>query len=948
MSVPKTLVFEYMWYYMPYPDVDSQHALESYGAEEWMYTPSLNGLSVIISDTTRFPEADLADKLMIPIVTRKWITDSVERGRILPLIMYEPTDTPMHPLVGLNVCIGAVQNRTLLASALHTFGAYVSTEINSTTKHIIVDSENDPVLIEARRSDAEIVKPEWALQCLKERQITKTSKFSLKRNLTSVIESVKPAKKISVLRGKRVIISSDLELKPKLRTCIEDLVINAGGTILLEDVLDEADIVVCVWRAGDLYVKASRKNLIVGSPAWLLWMLSRNKWVNPMDRLDFYPRPCDVVPEFENKLVSVTQITGAAREYIIDLLRAMGATYRRTFSDQSSFLIAGRPAGRKYDAGSQMWRMYIVNHLYIEECYAQWRALPMSDEKFKCRKHLAVGKTRLSKENIQKYLYQSVTVDEEKDNSCESSNIAVQEVDRKNKNSQDSSSKSFLHLSSVGNPASQSSSTDSSSKSSPIAYEGKKESVISIEDDETEEKKTNNRTKISVDPNKSQVLKILENSDNIDSKAIAVDSPISVSNEIDQGELKTTDESENEVIDSDTDLVKTNIVEKENLRSFSIQSETKISTSEDGKEEEGSKIGDENLELTISPSSTAQNTKQSSSQVLNVVTSSLTRPPSSTPPQDTPTSSAPSRLTPNKDNLDSTLVETPHNTSETITPRSSNRKAKAKAAAKLHDDISDLNEFQKRKRRNDIPILPDELKRIKVVSENHMTLSHETDSSQNICNLLITGVDSSKISIKALGKQGVRIVSEPLVATHVVAPRICRTPNFLISLAHAPKFLNTKFLSASDLKLPEIPDIYTMKDTTGEQDLLGGESFLSVLERAKTLKGRLLEGFTFNIAPNVRGGIEVFNEIVQAHGANPCILLKSATRAHKVCNVSVINGTKRVILVASKDQKSFIKAVRAGFANDKDVEVHTVLADWVFTTILQMKVNFQDESLFIP
>jgi hypothetical protein len=329
--------------------------------------------------------------------------------------------------------------------------------------------------------------------------------------------------------------------------------------------------------------------------------------------------------------------------------------------------------------------------------------------------------------------------------------------------------------------------------------------------------------------------------------------------------------------------------------------------------------------------------------------------------------------------------------SATPTPRSSHRKAKDKAAAKLHEDISDLNEFQKRRRTRDIPLLPGESKRAKVapasshsppsIAGHHASSptpepSTHASSSSSISTvsrsqpsirvrLLITGIDSTKFSFKHLPKLGIALADDPAEATHVVAPKVCRTANFLIALAHAPILLNEQFLRtitapAAALSIDPIDAQYLLADPVAERETLAGATLAQVLTRAHHAHaaGGLLRGCTFNLTPKVRGGLDVFAAIVAAHGARAPVTVKAAARVATNCepcdeelNVASKQGRgsggallRRIILIAAADQKQYIAAFRANFSEAKGYKAYCYPVDWLFQVILRMKLEFPEEG----
>jgi hypothetical protein len=85
------------------------------------------------------------------------------------------------------------------------------------------------------------------------------------------------------------------------------------------------------------------------------------------------------VPGMANVVVSVTNYFGESREDLVTMLISLGATYTTTLSLSNTHLICGgyiisnldRAIGTKFER-ALTWNIHIVNHLWVEETYANW------------------------------------------------------------------------------------------------------------------------------------------------------------------------------------------------------------------------------------------------------------------------------------------------------------------------------------------------------------------------------------------------------------------------------------------------------------------------------------------------------------------------------------------------------------------------------------------------
>lgn len=88
---------------------------------------------------------------------------------------------------------------------------------------------------------------------------------------------------------------------------------------------------------------------------------------------------------------------------------------------------------------------------------------------------------------------------------------------------------------------------------------------------------------------------------------------------------------------------------------------------------------------------------------------------------------------------------------------------------------------------------------------------------------------------------------------------------FISAMAYAPTIVSTKFIDAC-LENDELrdPESFKLVDKENEKSL--GVSLTLSKERAKENRNRLLEGRSVYCLPNVNGGFDTYNKIVQANG----------------------------------------------------------------------------------
>lgn len=185
--------------------------------------------------------------------------------------------------------------------------------------------------------------------------------------------------KLTVFEKKKVALSWDLSLTDGLRKTITGLIENGGGNIVQSP--DECDWFVCQYRDGPEYVRAARHGKIVGSLAWLYYIIFTNQWTDPLRRLLHYPVPKGGMAEFKGLKISISNYGGEARMYLQNLLKAAGAEVTGSMRQENTHLITARKAGDKCEA-AQDWNLPMVNHLWVEESYAKCELQALTNPRY--------------------------------------------------------------------------------------------------------------------------------------------------------------------------------------------------------------------------------------------------------------------------------------------------------------------------------------------------------------------------------------------------------------------------------------------------------------------------------------------------------------------------------------------------------------------------------------
>ncbi|EEP80967.1 conserved hypothetical protein [Uncinocarpus reesii 1704] len=397
--------------------------------------PPINEFTHIVSTTIDFPGHDAACDALIPVVKPQWIHASIAKNKLANPRQYNPD--PRLFLNDVVVCCLDIPegDKDAIVGGVLAMGGLYTPRITSSTTHLVclsMDAERCRATT-AKLTRLKIVLPHWFDDCLKlgkridEEPYTLPNPEILSAQYDAplrVVESKdivgastsEPKKlpllddareDLNVFDGKRVMISSDLNIGERVLQCLETLVIKGGGSIVYD--VDSTDIYVCRYREGQDYQAASRAGKEVGNLSWLYHLITRNTWISPLRRLLHYPICRDGIPGFKGFKISLSNYAGEARIYLENLIIASGAECTKTLKQENTHLITAHGNSEKCTAARE-WNLHVVNHLWLEDSYAQWRMKTVSEPRythFPKRTNLGeiVGQTKIDKFAIEEHFF---------------------------------------------------------------------------------------------------------------------------------------------------------------------------------------------------------------------------------------------------------------------------------------------------------------------------------------------------------------------------------------------------------------------------------------------------------------------------------------------------------------------------------------------------------------
>ncbi|KAG2130893.1 hypothetical protein DEU56DRAFT_740363 [Suillus clintonianus] len=227
----------------------------------------------------------------------------------------------------------------------------------------------------------------------------KKRKKSGETRLSSPIpmEEADRRERVNVWAGRRLLLSRSLELGQGHREAVEANIQRAGGIVVKvkgtgtdeeaqEDeeatLVDECDVFVTRYRSGKAYFKAARSSrpILIGNLTWMFHVDASSTLNDPHDSLLWYPVPRGGIPGL-NECITVTNYSGAARDYLKKLIQIMGGRFTPSMSQSNKVLVAGYSPSPKTQR-AVAWSIPIVNHTWLEDCFIAWKNLTVGVDKY--------------------------------------------------------------------------------------------------------------------------------------------------------------------------------------------------------------------------------------------------------------------------------------------------------------------------------------------------------------------------------------------------------------------------------------------------------------------------------------------------------------------------------------------------------------------------------------
>ncbi|KAH8897023.1 BRCT domain-containing protein [Thozetella sp. PMI_491] len=379
--------------------------------------------------------------MMIPVVTSDWLKSTITRGKIAQVRPYSPDPRMIFSNVVVTCADIPKMDKEAIIGATMALGGMESRELSRMTTHLVALSMDHPKCQEAKVKNPKcmIILPHWFDDCFKlgkriqerpylfpdpeilrqgpEVDIQIPSSQTLNGATSTIPNSLAMPKanlsedsargRLVVFAQRSLLLSSDLPINDRLRKILHGLVEDGGGKIV--DLVDDCDMFICHYREGEQYVRAAQTCKDVGNLSWLYHLITQNEWSSPLQRLLHYPIPKTPLPGFENLRITLSNYGGDARIYLENLVTASGATFTKTMKADNTHLITARMHSEKCEAAKD-WNIDIINHLWIEESYAQCTPLSVANTKYTTFPHRTnlgevIGQTSMNEKKLQEMFY---------------------------------------------------------------------------------------------------------------------------------------------------------------------------------------------------------------------------------------------------------------------------------------------------------------------------------------------------------------------------------------------------------------------------------------------------------------------------------------------------------------------------------------------------------------
>ena len=347
----------------------------------------------IISPTSDFPAYIACRRALIPVTTPEWIWESLRSSK--PCTPNRFTPDPHLFMKDVFVCVAdnlPRGDKEAIYGGVAAFGGHYLDDLTKYTTHLVAtDMRNVKSIIaanvidtpdeEGHIIDIKIVTPRWIDACLSLGSFVDELDYLLNGLSETESQLEDPISHSGPIANRTVYCAYTSPL-------LVDLLKHHGAVVKTE-YDPTVDIYLGPHKSGSAYEAAVQSiHTVIGTLSWIYSVLASSTWHLPSNLLHS-PIPLLPPPDFAGLKISITNYSGEARTYLAKLIVGLGGEFTKTLTRSNDYLIAGCPHGKKYVTATERWldtngvpTIKVVNHVWLEKCYASWSLVDDNDPKY--------------------------------------------------------------------------------------------------------------------------------------------------------------------------------------------------------------------------------------------------------------------------------------------------------------------------------------------------------------------------------------------------------------------------------------------------------------------------------------------------------------------------------------------------------------------------------------
>ena len=357
--------------------LNSDDVMKTYKCKqlEKMSKYELSQFTHVVSNTIDFPNYDvIVDSLMIPVVTTQWVKEVIKNKRVVPLRSYSPN--PKHFFKDVILAAGGGlqgDDKEILKIGVKTFGGiYLDDLKKSLTHYVTNDLEDDNTKLIMAFNEynpsgktVKIVKVDWVFHSIIYGSVLPESTYSFDDGKVENGKGI-GIQKPDFLSEMNFELSDNLNISDAMKSYLTpfDNGDRVGDRIYLTRYINTGIDESCKQRTFD----------------YLFSLLFHKTDKLPYDSLLFYPVNRNPIIGMSEALIAITNYTGDSRIYIEELTMRMGGKFSKTMKSTNTHLVASKSVGKKFEF-AKTWNVMIVNHMWVEDSFINWKIMDVSEYK---------------------------------------------------------------------------------------------------------------------------------------------------------------------------------------------------------------------------------------------------------------------------------------------------------------------------------------------------------------------------------------------------------------------------------------------------------------------------------------------------------------------------------------------------------------------------------------